>query len=147
MSNDLVALLYLAAGVLFILALRGLSSPETSRQGNRFGMLGMAIAIGTTLWLIAPDQTTWTIIGGAVLVESTAGLFLVSRTAANVFTAIEAVCTHEWCTITGTEGSVYVCPCHGSRYDRTGRVVAGPAQSALRQHATSVADGVVTIVL
>src|SRR5712671_6760888 len=49
MSADLVGLLYLVAGVLFILALRGLSSPETSRRGNRFGMVGMAIAIVTTL--------------------------------------------------------------------------------------------------
>src|ERR671930_802043 len=49
MSADFVALLYLVAGVLFILALRGLSSPETSRQGNLFGMVGMAIAIVTTL--------------------------------------------------------------------------------------------------
>jgi H+-translocating NAD(P) transhydrogenase subunit beta len=49
MSADLVALLYLVAGVLFILALRGLSSPETSRRGNLFGMVGMAIAILTTL--------------------------------------------------------------------------------------------------
>src|SRR5258707_876146 len=49
MSADLVGLLYLAAGVLFILALRGLSSPETSRRGNLFGMVGMAIAILTTL--------------------------------------------------------------------------------------------------
>src|SRR5437868_3126275 len=49
MSADLVALLYLLAGVLFILALRGLSNPETSRRGNLFGMVGMAIAIVTTL--------------------------------------------------------------------------------------------------
>jgi H+-translocating NAD(P) transhydrogenase subunit beta len=49
MSPNLVALLYLAAGVLFILALRGLSSPETSRRGNLFGMVGMAIAVATTL--------------------------------------------------------------------------------------------------
>jgi NAD(P) transhydrogenase subunit beta len=49
MTPDVVALLYLVAGVLFILALRGLSSPETSRQGNLFGMLGMGIAILTTL--------------------------------------------------------------------------------------------------
>jgi NAD(P) transhydrogenase subunit beta len=45
-----VALAYLIAGVLFILALRGLSSPASSRTGNRFGMAGMAIAIGTTLY-------------------------------------------------------------------------------------------------
>ena len=49
MTANLAALLYLVAGVLFILALRGLSSPETSRQGNLFGMVGMAIAIVTTL--------------------------------------------------------------------------------------------------
>jgi NAD(P) transhydrogenase subunit beta len=49
MTADIAALLYLVAGVLFILALRGLSNPETSRQGNLFGMVGMAIAIVTTL--------------------------------------------------------------------------------------------------
>ncbi len=49
MNPNLVALLYLVAGVLFILALRGLSSPESSRRGNLFGMTGMAIAMVTTL--------------------------------------------------------------------------------------------------
>src|SRR5437879_3806810 len=49
MTAELTALLYLVAGVLFILALRGLSSPATSRQGNLFGIIGMAIAILTTL--------------------------------------------------------------------------------------------------
>ena len=48
MSADFAALLYLASGVLFILALRGLSTPASSRQGNMFGMIGMAIAILTT---------------------------------------------------------------------------------------------------
>ncbi|WP_174279929.1 NAD(P)(+) transhydrogenase (Re/Si-specific) subunit beta [Sphingomonas bacterium] len=48
-TAPLVALAYLVAGVLFILALRGLSSPATSRRGNRFGMAGMLIAVGTTL--------------------------------------------------------------------------------------------------
>jgi proton-translocating NAD(P)+ transhydrogenase subunit beta len=49
MIADIDGLAYLLAGVLFILALRGLSSPETSRRGNLFGMIGMAIAIITTL--------------------------------------------------------------------------------------------------
>ncbi|MBV9590426.1 MAG: NAD(P)(+) transhydrogenase (Re/Si-specific) subunit beta, partial [Hyphomicrobiales bacterium] len=48
MSASLANILYLIAGVLFILALRGLSHPTTSRQGNRFGMIGMAIAVVTT---------------------------------------------------------------------------------------------------
>ena len=49
MSASLTSAIYLVAAVLFILALRGLSHPETSRQGNRMGMIGMAIAIGATL--------------------------------------------------------------------------------------------------
>jgi len=52
MANNLPALLYVAAGILFILALRGLSSPETARQGNRFGMIGMGIAVVTTLFVL-----------------------------------------------------------------------------------------------
>ncbi|WP_292996926.1 NAD(P)(+) transhydrogenase (Re/Si-specific) subunit beta, partial [Novosphingobium sp. UBA6272] len=49
-----VMLAYLVSGVCFIFALRGLSSPSTSQGGNRMGMLGMAIAVGTTLLLRAP---------------------------------------------------------------------------------------------
>ena len=56
MNANLAALLYLVAGILFILALRGLSSPASSRQGNRYGMIGMAIAILTTLALRPPSS-------------------------------------------------------------------------------------------
>ena len=48
MSANLLAIFYLISGILFILALRGLSSPETSRQGNYFGIAGMTIAIVVT---------------------------------------------------------------------------------------------------
>ncbi|WP_284177675.1 NAD(P)(+) transhydrogenase (Re/Si-specific) subunit beta [Rhabdaerophilum sp. SD176] len=54
MSANIANLLYLASGVLFILALRGLSHPSTSRQGNFFGMAGMGIAGLTTLLLSPP---------------------------------------------------------------------------------------------
>jgi NAD(P) transhydrogenase subunit beta len=60
MQADIAALLYLAAGSLFILALKGLSSPATSRTGNRNGMIGMTIAILTTLWVAGvSDVLTW----------------------------------------------------------------------------------------
>src|SRR5215475_3794907 len=63
MHPNLVALLYLAAGVLFILALRGLSSPESSRRGNMYGMVGMTIAVLTTLaQLKDPSALTWALI-------------------------------------------------------------------------------------
>jgi len=57
------ALTYLAAGVLFILALRGLSHPETARQGLNFGIVGMAIAVLTTLMLPSVGGTFWIIVG------------------------------------------------------------------------------------
>ena len=47
-SANLAAIFYLVSGVLFILALRGLSSPETSRQGNLYGIIGMIIAVSVT---------------------------------------------------------------------------------------------------
>jgi NAD(P) transhydrogenase subunit beta len=49
MTANIAAILYLVAGVLFILALRGLSSPASSQRGNLFGMIGMTIAVVTTL--------------------------------------------------------------------------------------------------
>ena len=67
MSANIAALLYLVAGVLFIMALRGLSSPESSRRGNMFGMIGMAIAVGTTLALHPPvGLTAWVLVVGGI---------------------------------------------------------------------------------
>ena len=53
LSINLIAILYLVSGIFFILALRGLSSPETSRTGNLFGMTGMTIAIVSTLFSVS----------------------------------------------------------------------------------------------
>lgn len=63
MSDDLAALLYLVSGILFILALRGLSSPATAREGNRFGIIGMTLAVVTTLWYRPPaDLFAWLLV-------------------------------------------------------------------------------------
>ena len=63
MNANLAAVLYLVAGVLFILSLRGLSSPASSRRGNLLGMTGMAIAIGTTLANHPPaDAIAWLLV-------------------------------------------------------------------------------------
>ncbi len=77
MTANLAAILYLVAGILFIFALRGLSSPATSRQGNVYGMVGMAIAMGTTLTqLSAPDSFwTWAIILGGVGIGGAIGAY------------------------------------------------------------------------
>ena len=86
-------------------------------------------------------------VGSAALVQSMAGVFLLARTSATTFTALDGVCTHEGCTVSDADGSTYVCPCHGSRYNRSGQVTSGPARASLRQYTTTFADGVVTIAL
>ena len=70
MNASLAALAYLVSGVLFILSLRGLSSPETSRQGNTFGMIGMALAIGVTLLTLAATRALDPLTLGLIAVMS-----------------------------------------------------------------------------
>jgi len=77
MSTSLISIAYLISGVLFILALRGLSSPETAQQGNRFGMIGMAIAIVTTLLL--PAVTSYGPIALAILIGGAIGALVAKK--------------------------------------------------------------------
>jgi len=76
MSANLASSLYLLTGVLFILALRGLSSPETSRRGNFFGILGMILAIGTTLFSLEIFVENLTFVFGALLIGGTIGAII-----------------------------------------------------------------------
>ncbi|WP_428030981.1 NAD(P)(+) transhydrogenase (Re/Si-specific) subunit beta [Ancylobacter sp.] len=82
MNANLVALLYLVSGVLFILALRGLSSPVTSRQGNIFGMVGMTIAILTTLAASPPAGLGgWALVIGGLAIGGGAGAVIARKIA------------------------------------------------------------------
>ncbi|MFC4353204.1 NAD(P)(+) transhydrogenase (Re/Si-specific) subunit beta [Fodinicurvata halophila] len=77
MDKDFAALLYLVASVCFILALRGLSHPETSRNGLRFGMVGMAIAVLTTLFVV--PEVNYLLILAGVAVGGTIGTVIALR--------------------------------------------------------------------
>jgi len=82
MKADLAAIAYLISGVLFILALRGLSSPASSRAGNRNGMIGMTIAILTTLWVSGvSDSLTWALILGGLAIGGGIGAITARRIA------------------------------------------------------------------
>ena len=131
---------------LFSACAGGASSPTSpSGMGSMLGVLSGRFT-GSVVQVTAAGSALADV-GGAVLVESTAGVFLIARTSASTFSAIDAVCTHEGCTITGADGATYVCPCHGSRYNRSGQVLAGPAKASLRQYAATFTDGVVTIAI
>src|SRR5512145_3380994 len=80
MSANLSAFLYLVAGVLFILSLRGLSSPASSRQGNLFGMIGMAIAVATTLASHPPaDGVAWLLVILGIAIGGGVGAVIARR--------------------------------------------------------------------
>src|SRR5260370_4740317 len=80
MNTDLAAVLYLVAGVLFILSLRGLSSPASSRQGNFFGMIGMGIAVATTLAAHPPADTIgWVLVVLGVAIGGSIGAVIARR--------------------------------------------------------------------
>ena len=81
MSNNLASFLYLVSGVLFIMALRGLSHPTTSRQGNVYGMVGMGIAIATTLLLAVPSFNGFLLIVVGLAIGGAAGAVTARRIA------------------------------------------------------------------
>ena len=75
-SANILAIFYLVSGVLFILALRGLSSPETSRQGNLFGIIGMAIAIGVTIISVGNFSSGFLILLVLLMIGGSIGSFI-----------------------------------------------------------------------
>ncbi|WP_284223809.1 NAD(P)(+) transhydrogenase (Re/Si-specific) subunit beta, partial [Brevundimonas denitrificans] len=79
MSANFTALAYLVSAILFILSLRGLSSPESSRRGNVMGMLGMAIAIVVTI--LSPNVLSYEWIIGGILVGGAIGAVIAQRIA------------------------------------------------------------------
>src|SRR5260370_36920979 len=74
MSDSLSALLYLVAAICFIMALRGLSSPDTARGGNLYGIAGMAIAILTTL--ATPQVVSYWLIVVGIVIGGAAGAYI-----------------------------------------------------------------------
>ena len=79
MSASLTSLAYLVAAVLFVLALRGLSSPVTSRQGNLFGMVGMGIAVVATLLQRGMAGSGFLLIAVAILIGGAIGVVVARR--------------------------------------------------------------------
>ena len=75
-SANILAIFYLISGVLFILALRGLSSPETSRQGNLFGIIGMIVAISVTIISVGNFSTGFIYLLVFLLIGGSIGAFI-----------------------------------------------------------------------
>ena len=132
----------LAAGALAACD-ESLTSPSSPSSGSQLPIVSGS-ANGRTVTLNVENTPALANVNSAALVSSSVGNFLVVRTAQASFTALTAVCTHEGCTVSGFNGTQFVCPCHGSRYTTTGAVANGPAPRALQQFPTTFANGVLT---
>jgi cytochrome b6-f complex iron-sulfur subunit len=132
------------------------------RAGMALGALPlaqlMAGCAGMTVYRVAPmsgqlrlDLSSLTELseqaGTAILsVEgSDAPLFIV-RYNSSLYYTLSAICTHRGCTVE-EKGSSFVCPCHGSTYDRSGSVVKGPAEQPLRRYPTRLENNGRTLVI
>ena len=100
-----------------------------------------------TVALTIDSSSPISAVGSAVLVQTSAGSFLVAHVAQDSFTALTAICTHLTCFITGYANGTFVCPCHGSQFSTSGSVIQGPAAAPLRQYQTQYANGVLSVAL
>jgi Rieske Fe-S protein len=85
--------------------------------------------------------------GTAILaVEGSDKPLFIVRYNPTLYYTLSAICTHQGCTVE-EKGSRFVCPCHGSTYDRSGAVLKGPAQNALRRYPTRLENNGRTLVI
>ncbi|MDZ7362368.1 MAG: ubiquinol-cytochrome c reductase iron-sulfur subunit [candidate division KSB1 bacterium] len=128
-----------------LLAGCGSENPVDSSGGNLPRI--QATVANNTITLTIDANSPLAAVGSAALVQASGNSLLVARTAQDSFTAVTAICTHQACVITGYNNQIYTCPCHGSQFNTSGRVVRGPATSALRTFQTQFTNNQLSITL
>jgi cytochrome b6-f complex iron-sulfur subunit len=126
--------------------LDGCASPLSPSNVGSLPTVNASVA-GNSLLMTIDASSPLSTVGNAALVQSSLGFFLVARISQTAFTALGATCTHQTCTITGFGSQKYICPCHGSQFDTSGRVVLGPAPTSLPQYSTQFSNNVLTIIV
>ena len=124
----------------------GNSNPSSPSGFQSLPVIGATPANGSVA-LTIDSASPLAAVGSAALIQTSSQFLLVAHTAQDAFAALNGTCTHQACTITGFGSGVFVCPCHGSQFTTSGRVVSGPAPAPLAQHQTQFANGVLTIAL
>jgi cytochrome b6-f complex iron-sulfur subunit len=133
-----------AGGLVLLPGCSGGGNPASSIPGSPLATMSASITNGAVTVSIAVSSPLAST-GGMALVTSAAGTFLVTRASATSFVAVTAQCTHEACVVSNATSNSYVCPCHGSEFDTSGRVIVGPATLPLRQYQTQFSNNVLTI--
>lgn len=82
-----------------------------------------------------------------ILYNNNNGAILVEHNSDNTFKTISGICTHQGCIVSGFDGTDFVCPCHGSKYDSNGNVIQGPAITKLGDYSSRVENNSLIISL
>ena len=104
-----------------------------------------ATVVNGSVTLTIDSTSPLAAVGSAALVVTPSGDVLVAHTAQDSYVALSANCTHQSCLITGYANQTFVCPCHGSQFSTSGRVLGGPAPTSLAQFTTQFSNNVLTI--
>ncbi len=102
-------------------------------------------ALAVTIDGASPLSMLWGAALAQIFVGGIERSVLLARIGPERFTALNGLCTHEGCVVSRYASPIFVCPCHGSRYDTNGDVVQGPAPAALPRFVTEYVDGVLTV--
>jgi Rieske Fe-S protein len=120
------------------------SNPGSSIPGSPLPTIAGTVLNGVVLVPVASGSALAST-GGMALITSSAGSFLATRTDASTFVVLTAICTHQTCVISSYSGQTFVCPCHGSEFDTSGRVTQGPAIAALRRFSAQFSNDTLMI--
>jgi cytochrome b6-f complex iron-sulfur subunit len=127
-----VAILSLPA--IFSSFIESCNQPTSSSSNNAAALPTVQGTVSNgTVTVTIDSSTPLAKTGSAAIVVFASGTLLVDHPSANTFVAVSSTCTHQGCTISNFDSgsNQFVCLCHGSRFDLSGKVVQGPANSNL----------------
>ncbi|MEK7728092.1 MAG: Rieske 2Fe-2S domain-containing protein [candidate division KSB1 bacterium] len=120
------------------------SDNPASSSGSALTRISATLSSGT-ITLAVDASSPLASVGSAALVQYSNSALLLARTTQDTFVAVNAICTHQNCTITNFSNSTYTCPCHGSQFNTSGQVTKGPANTSLKKYQTQFANNQLTI--
>lgn len=122
----------------------------TSPNGNATALLVLqGFLLNGIVTVTIDPSSAFAKSGIAAMVNYTSGSLLIDHTSGTLYNAFTAICTHQGCTISSFDSgsSQFVCGCHGSRFDLSGKVAQGPASAPLQQYQTQFSNNQLIITL
>jgi Rieske Fe-S protein len=122
----------------------GPTAPSTVVNAQQLPSVSGTVS-GRTISVTVDGNSPVAAVGGVASVQTSLGRYLIARVSSDGFMALTSMCTHDACTISGHNGSNFVCPCHGSTFTSSGAVINGPASRALQQYPTTFDGSVLNV--